>query len=315
MAKKFEPKEIGTKGGVVATRHSVRFTDGSQDVLYSNPKAVRKGERNEHIRDAKRRVLNRLPKQEGQFRRIMLDAIVEVERVLLLEDQERGSDGQLRVKNKKEAQKKIRKIVQAKIKEAGQLIESNIQGAVKTYMIGVNRAAGDEFKLKRTQINDLSTKVARSVLREKVNDANTADRLTVLAKRMYATLETQVLKSRREREQGLSVLKKKLVDPKESHRSCIARGLARINRTEENKAMHKAVLSSMEELNVDHAYWRLSAAHKSYGGSEVCEVLATSSNAVESLPASVSIKGLYRVDAFPEVPHANCMCSIEPLFR
>ena len=315
MAKKFKPKEIGNKGGLVSTRHSINLSNGSNIILYSNPRAVRKGERSEHIRDAKVRILNRLPKQEGQFRKVMLDAIVEVERVLLLSDQKRDSDGQLRVKNKREAQRKIRKIVKEKMVKAAGLIESNIQGAVKTYLIGVNRAAGDFGQINRTQINDLSTKITSSVLREKVNDVNTGDRLDVLAKRMATVLETQILKSRKEREQGLSLLKKKLIDPKGSQRACIARGLARINRTEKNKAMHKATLSVIQDLDVDYAYWRLSVSHKSYGGTEVCEVLASSSNVSDSLPASLSRTGLYRVDAFPEVPHANCMCSIEPLFR
>jgi len=315
MAKKFKPKEIGNKGGLVSTRHSISLSNGSNIILYSNPRAVRKGERSEHIRDAKVRILNRLPKQEGQFRKVMLDAIVEVERVLLLSDQKRDSDGQLRVKNKREAQRKIRKIVKEKMVKAAGLIESNMQGAVKTYLIGVNRAAGDFGQINRTQINDLSTKITSSVLREKVNDVNTGDRLDVLAKRMATVLETQILKSRKEREQGVSLLKKRLIDPKGSQRACIARGLARINRTEKNKAMHKATLSVIQDLDVDYAYWRLSVSHKSYGGTEVCEVLASSSNVSDSLPASLSRTGLYRVDAFPEVPHANCMCSIEPLFR
>ena len=314
MAKKFEPKEIGNKKGLVSNRHVVSLSDGTSSVLYSNPRSVVKGERNEYIREAKVRVLNRLPKQEGQFRKVMLDAIVDVERVLLLADQKRGADGQLRVKNKRDAQKKIRNIVNEKILKVGKLIESNLQAATKTYLIVVNRASGLPSKLTRDQITDVSKTISSSVLREKVNDANTKDRLSVLAKRMYVALEDQVVRSRKEREQGLSVLKKKLMDPKGSQRSCIARGLSRINRTEQNKSMHKATLSVISDLNIDHAYWRLSASHKSYGGSEVCEVLASSSNASNLLPASVSKTGLYRVDAFPEVPHANCMCSIEPLF-
>jgi hypothetical protein len=84
--------------------------------------------------------------------------------------------------------------------------------------------------------------------------------------------------------------------------------------------MHKATEKVMREAGVELAYWRLSAAHKSYGGNEICEVLAESTGigvneALDGRSASISTVGLYTIDNFPDIPHPNCMCSIEPVFN
>ena len=314
--KKFSAKEIGKKGGLISTRHTVRMNDGTSKTFISKPSSVRKGERDQNIRISKRDILNRLPSQEARIRTLMLSAINDVEKLILNSDSSRDKDGQLRVKNKKQVRSQIRRIVDKAILDAGGQLLNNVKGSVKTYSTAVNKGLPSDKKMKRKEIDEISDSVSKQVLRQGSGKMNqtTKNRLNVLANKMYVLLESQVNRSRIEREKYLPSLKKQLVDPKGSHRSCVARGLARINRTEQNKAMHEATLKILKDKDIGFAYWRLSNAHKSYGGSEVCEVLASNNNLNgQTLPSSVSLNGLYSVDSFPSVPHANCMCSIEPL--
>jgi hypothetical protein len=95
-----------------------------------------------------------------------------------------------------------------------------------------------------------------------------------------------------------------------------ARQLARINRTEQARAIQTGMLRLMRSTGVQMAYWRLSPLHKWYGGQEICEKLAvgTGPDVWRKLreagldPMREDTSGLYTLESFPMVPHPHCMC-------
>jgi hypothetical protein len=108
--------------------------------------------------------------------------------------------------------------------------------------------------------------------------------------------------------------KRRVVDTRDNNLvdgGSLSRAIERIRRTEYQRAHLKASRLMMQEHGITYAYWRLSSNHKSYGGREVCEIFA-SSTGTKAKKSSLDKTGLYHLDEFPEIPHPNCMCQMEP---
>jgi hypothetical protein len=88
----------------------------------------------------------------------------------------------------------------------------------------------------------------------------------------------------------------------------LSRGLASLERTSLQRARMSAQANLYVEAGVEFVYWRLSSSHKDYGGSEVCEVLASSTGNIASRTRNE--QGIYSLREAPQAPHPNCMCSL-----
>lgn len=319
--KRFVAKPVGPKDGIVKGRHVVRLSDGTtQSVVYKKSVRPRSGAEKPPVRKAKVNVLNRLPTQEARFRAIMRKATRDFEQKLRATDQPRfrRSDGRLKAQTRARLERELQAIVSQTTKEMRDSLLANVQGSVKTYLRGIKQAAPDKL-ISLEEIDRLSRSVALSTYRETINGATAADRVALLASRLERELKAQIGKDRSERAEGKKRLERALVDPKGSGQACVARGLSRLNRTEQSRAMQTATIRVLQRSGAKYAYWRLSAAHKWYGGGEICEVLASNNGAdvdyeLAKDGLSLSTEGLYLVNAFPSIPHSNCMCSIDPVF-
>lgn len=318
--KKFTPQAISKGGGLLSRRHRVRTVTGATLELEAQPASVRKGERNYEIGDAKRRILNRLPTQEGKVRTIMLNGISKAERAHMRFDRRRNrTTGELRVVEKSELGRQLEQVVRETMREARDQILENLEGSVKTYLIGVRRSLPDKNLLPMATIKQMARQEALRVYNQPTGKSgmNTPQRLATAGARMEAEFKKRMDMGMVDRYNDRRKLKKALVDPKGSNKACVAKTIARINRTEQNRAMQQATREAMRAIGVTLFYWRLSAAHKSYGGTEICEVLSVSTGAdvTSSIPSDFtgSLSGLYTDSSLPELPHPNCMCSIEPL--
>lgn len=318
--KKFKAKSVSAGSGLVAASHGVTLTDGSSITVRSKGVRPVKGERVRQVARAKKAVINRLPQQEARFREIMRRAIREFESELKRSDNpaKRRLDGKLRASEVKRLEKKLTRIVSNSTKAMRDTLVSNVESSVKTYLLGLNQASPDKIgTLKEISADAKST--ARAIYRQRVGGATAAERLAVIAGRLDSELRSMIGSTKAERPAYKEKAIARLVTPKHEGKACASRGLARLNRTEQSRAIHMATVSRLKSVGVGLAYWRLSPFHKDYGGSEVCEVLATSTgpdvNAeLNKLGSSISTVGLYTLDKFPTVPHANCMCSIDPVF-
>jgi len=324
MADRFEAKDINSGTGIVKSSHKVALSDGSTMRVYR--KSVMRGDRARvrklEIRDAKRRILNRVVKQDRAVRSSMNNLIEDFEMMMFKEEKAGARDrqGKLRRGRKSIIKAKTNKLVKNKVVELRSKVKGDIEASVKTYLIGVRRSLPDRNQLPMSKINQMAKDKANQIMNSKSHGKTANQRIARYAKRMSDELMVQADLSYVDRRQRTSVLKKRLVDPKSSHRQCVAKGVSRISRTEQNRAMHSATLDIVKDLGVQLAYWRLSASHKNYGGSEICEVLASNTgagvaDALNSSTSNLDRSGLYLADAFPEVPHPNCMCSIEPVFN
>lgn len=150
---------------------------------------------------------------------------------------------------------------------------------------------------------------------------NTSGRLAILGQRMRALIDPLLrAEDNTQRRQALGNLRRGMhfeqPGPSGVPGGVNSRQLARINRTEQARAVQTGMLRLMRETGIRLAYWRLSPLHKWYGGQEICEKLAvaTGPNVTRKLlemgldPASENLEGLYLLDAFPMVPHPHCMC-------
>ena len=318
--KKFKAKSVSAGSGLVAASHGVTLTDGSSITVRSKGVRPVKGERVRQVARAKKAVINRLPQQEARFREIMRRAIREFESELKRSDRptKRRLDGKLRASEVKRLEKKLASIVSNSTKAMRDTLVSNVERSVKTYLLGLNQASPSKIgTLKEISADAKST--ARAIYRQRVGGATAAERLAVIAGRLDSELRSMIGSTKAERPAYKEKAIARLVTPKHEGKACASRGLARLNRTEQSRAIHMATVSRLKSVGVGLAYWRLSPFHKDYGGSEVCEVLAASTgpdvNAeLNKLGSSISTVGLYTLDKFPTVPHANCMCSIDPVF-
>jgi len=318
--KKFTPQATSKGSGLLSNTHKVKTVTGATLELEARPASVKKGERNFEIADAKRRILNRLPTQEGKVRTLMLKGISKAEQAYMRFDRRRNrTTGELRVVEKSELGRQLEQVVRETLNEARDQILDNLEGSVKTYLIGVRRSLPNKDLLPMATIRQLARTEARRIYNQPTGKSgmNTAQRLASVGGRMEAELKKRMEMGMLDRIKDRSKLKKSLVDPKGSNRACVAKTMSRINRTEQNRAMQRATVEAMRAIGVSFFYWRLSAAHKSYGGTEICEVLSvsTGSDVSSSIPSgfSGSLNGLYTSSSLPDLPHPNCMCSIEPL--
>ena len=307
MANRYEAKAIRPKTGIVKNDHKVKMSDGTS--LQVIRKGSIKGERNRvrdaEIKDAKRRILNRIPLQERKIRGTMLRAIDDFELIVLKLERLGGRDrqGNLKVVEKSKLLRTCNKFSKNKVKELKNRVELEIESSVKTYMIGIRRSLPNRDLLSMDKIKEIAKRKAKEIMKTKIAGASTNQRINRYGLKIRDGLMNHAELNKMGRIANLKKLKKNFVDPKNSHRSCIARGVARITRTEQNRAMHEAVLEFMQANNFEFVYWRLSNAHKSYGGNEVCEVLAT--NTGEGVEKSLlqsnnnlNRSGLYLADAF-----------------
>lgn len=318
--KKFEAQSIESGTGLVKQRHEVRTRGGALVELTARPMSVRKGERNYELGDAKRRILNRLPVQDGRVRTVILEGMAKAERVFKSADRSRDKrTGELRPPEQVRVTQEVGQVVSETVRELRDAVVDNLERSVKTYLIGVRRSLPDKDQLPMAMINEIASRKAREVYRARTgkNQMSTPMRLSALGARMESELLKHLNVGMLDRLKRERVLKKALVDPKGSNIACVAKGVSRINRTEQNRAMHEAVVELAQSIGISLFYWRLSAAHKSYGGREICEVLSVSTgyDVEELLPTgfSGSLNGLYSANSLPDIPHPNCMCSIEPV--
>ncbi len=314
--RKFEAQEVTRGSGNLARRHRVKQRNNRVAEYDADPSAVRSGETEPEIKDAKRRILNRLPVQEARVRRVMRQGIAQA-RVLYKEADRsaRRNGGELRVVEKSRVSREVTKIASECVSQMRDEVLTNLEGSVKTYLISVRRSLPDRSKLPMRVIKDIARKTAVEIYQRPSGSEgkNTAQRLSALGVRIERELMGQVEREGRD----VNRLNTALVDPKGSNSACVSRGFARINRTEQNVAMHQATLEVGKSLGIKLYYWRLSAAHKSYNGTEICEVLSvsTGSDVLTVMPtgAGLNLSGLYTDESLPQVPHPNCMCSIEPV--
>jgi hypothetical protein len=98
--------------------------------------------------------------------------------------------------------------------------------------------------------------------------------------------------------------------------------LRRINVAEETRAANLAEVKLLEKSGVAYARWKLSPAHKWYGGTEICEWHAyridlTVVNELRAIGVDVSepeMHGVFAVDRWPDFPHPHCKCFPEAWF-
>ena len=304
--------------GLKASVHEVRTTSGF--LLLDAKNSYPKPKRDDPFAKVKLGMMNRLPRQEGSFRAIMNKAIYDFDTAVLVAEHHRGRlpNGKLKSDRQAIVEAKLRQIVSNSMNQISTLIQNNMRSSVKTYLRTITAQSPNKL-LSMAEVNNLSSLYAEEAFNERYGSSgmNVEGRMAGLAGRLEIELRKFIDLSWKERQEKKKVLRRNLVDPKGSDRPCVARGAARINRTEQQRAVQKAALRVLEDKGVTLAYWRLSASHKDYGGNEVCEVLASSTGArVEDLVMDrpIDLTGCYRVDDFPLTPHPNCMCNIVPIY-
>lgn len=313
--KKFVAQDIERGSGLVADQHEVRQRNRRKAQYEARGTSdVRVGERDSEVRDAKRRILNRLPQQEASTRRVMRQGIQKAFALYKDADKKaKKNGGELRVVEKSEVREGAKEIASQTVREMRDQILANIESSVKTYLIGIRRSLPDRSALPMSKINEIARRKAIEVYQRAsgADGKTTPQRLAALGVRVEQELLAAYGHRDRER------LNKRLVDPKGKNGACVTKGFMRMNRTEQNRAMHEATVEACRAIGVTFFYWRLSAAHKSYGGTEICEVLseATGLDVTNVIPQGFtgSLSGLFTADSLPSIPHPNCMCSIEPL--
>lgn len=318
--KRFSVKDASKGKGLVATQHSVTLVSGKQMTLKARSRPKAAIPKDTPINRVKTSLLNRLPPQEARIRTLVTNTMNEFERVLIVleTDRRRDRNGLLSPADRQTALRRLDEIVSRFSAEAQAILQQNIESSVRTYLGAIKSEAGSGGR--KLKVVEASRTAAEQAMSMVVAGASTRERVGAIVARMRAELVKGVDLDYLARVKRKSTLKARLVDPQGGSTPCVARGLARLNRSEQNRAMHSATIKAMGDLGVSLAYWRLSAAHKSYGGNEICEVLAESTGigvneTLDRLGLSYSVVGLYTSDDFPQVPHPNCMCSIEPVFN
>lgn len=88
---------------------------------------------------------------------------------------------------------------------------------------------------------------------------------------------------------------------------------------EQTRAANEVENLTAKSAGIEYGYWRLSPEHIWYGGNEVCEVLANTINndfrditSGGRLLSMGRLRGLYRLDEWPDYPHPFCKCHMEP---
>ena len=147
-------------------------------------------------------------------------------------------------------------------------------------------------------------------------------RLHLLATETRKRYEALVWATGDEAKKAAGKLRKQLHDPTPGRArvagGSISKALQRINRSEQSRGMRNAGLAISSKFGAKLVYWRLSAAHRYYGGNEVCEMIAVGTGtgvegaALRAGLVGADLTGLYLIDSFPHIPHPHCMCVPEP---
>jgi hypothetical protein len=98
--------------------------------------------------------------------------------------------------------------------------------------------------------------------------------------------------------------------------------LQRLMVAEETRMANFAEIRFLSSSGIDLAYWRLDPSHKWYGGTEICEHLASVINPVvrDSLEyvgihlSDAELMGLHPLEGWPAYPHPYCKCHPEPWY-
>ena len=316
MARKYVPQR--SLKGLKSNTHQVLTVSGSLTLdakgSYPKPKS------DDPFAKLKVGMMNRLPRQEGRFRALLNKAISDYDTAVSLAERRRGrlSNGRLRSDRQAILDQRLQQIVRDTMVSISSLLQENMRSSVKTYLRNVSAQSPTKL-LTMVEINNLSVLHADQAFNERygASGLNVDGRLAGLAGRLELELRKLTNLSRKERQKKRKILRKSIVDPKGSDRPCVGRGVARLNRTEQQRAVQQATLRVLEDKGVSLAYWRLSPSHRDYGGTEVCEVLASSTgpNVQEVLMGrNIDLTGCYRVRDFPLTPHPNCMCNIVPIY-
>jgi len=314
--KKYEALPTSRGSGLVAQTHNVKLSDGTTATLVNQGRTPL-ARASAPVDKAKVAVLNRLPQQEAQFRRIMRRVIKEFEAELRKADKPnyRRIDGSLRAPTVKRLEGLLDLMVRQAVRDMRDNVLSNIEGATKTYIRAVAQAHPNRIVASK-DVATLARQIAVSSYTQVVGGATASQRVAVLGARLEGELKALIGLPKEDRAEKRDRLNRRLVDNQGSHEACVTKGLQRLNRTEQSRSMQRAAVEILKKSGETLAYWRLSPAHKDYGGGEVCEVLASSTGeGVDAelirLGLSAPREGLYLLTKFPETPHANCMCSVD----
>jgi hypothetical protein len=175
--------------------------------------------------------------------------------------------------------------------------------------------------ISKTRQNELVNQVVRRMSNTPFpgTDKTTRQRLGMLGNRMAQILKDTVGVNEVERLAAWEMARKRLHERDSSvgvNGGVMSRSLARINRTEQSRAIQEASRLVAKELGVEFMYWR-----RTPGASAcpICDGLAhgTGSDvniALRKAQVTVpSLEGLYTVSSYPSIPHPHCLCGHVPV--
>jgi hypothetical protein len=177
------------------------------------------------------------------------------------------------------------------------------------------------FDVDRAKVKSIATKVADAD--KKFYGATTKQRVKSIGKKQIARV-TEVLDSTRGNDKDRDKIFDRAASPLGGDRTPAGSMLRDMTRVFVADAVRKAVDADtqvMTESGVEFAYRRLSDLHIFRDRVEFCEELNMAVYpGIRTLlrragidSSGVDLEGLYPVDDVPELPHASCMCFLEPL--
>jgi len=218
--------------------------------------------------------------------------------------------------------KKAKKDIKRAINKAKEKIDKNIDNAVR------KTVDAQEKKLKKLGItvdNELRNKIIKEqtkAITSKFKGRTYQGRMRVIEKKAIDKVVKQTSGKIRDIKQRQRKLREQLSGNKAGR---VVRGgstvkdLMRVNHGEQGRRMKNAEQNIYKDVGINFVYWRLSGAHKWYGGQEICEVYA-SQDSIDVISVlgdngidanTVDTRGLYLASEVPDQPHPNCMCYLE----
>lgn len=317
--------EEGT--GVLGRRVSIRLADGSDFVLTRKASERPKNGRGQSsVSNARVKTLNAIPGRRRDLRRVSERALQDFFGVEERAHARRRADGSYRADGRRRitaaANRAERRIFDEILASSRTAINDAVERELRAHIRrlqdrGIDTAGPSQARLVRNSV--------RRVFEENFpgTRANLTDRIRRNSRRVASLARSVIRASPQNREIVLRSLRNVAI--KDPRNASYVRGgnhianSERLQRTETSRAVRFSTLALASALKIDLVYWRLSAAHRWYGGNEVCEKLAVNTGPdVTSVlreaginPSSVNLRGLYTRERFPEIPHANCMCQQE----
>lgn len=332
------PAENNDRGYVPALRGSVGETHTVQDITGesiqisvdpSNPDPPRISEFDQ-LNDSRRITLGNLAREEATLRGTFRGSTAEFNK--LRQSAERGGgilpEGTLDPVRQAELRSQADRLVRRDFERQGANIRETIGSATTREMraqMDVLRRMGVPLPSK-SEMTALANQATNTVMNDPFpgTDKSLNDRLTREAGRARGRYEQYInAQSNKERARAMDHLRRGLHDPMPGRTrvdgGSVGKALARIQRTEQRRALQEANTELARKVGFEFMYYKLSPNHRWYGGGEVCEVLAvtTGPGVVDRLrqlgadPGQVDLQGLFLRDQFPQVPHPNCMCMQE----